>query len=244
MLDRLGRRDHRALALDLPGFATASRLSPHEPVLPQLDRFAAAAVEHLAAESGPVVVAGNSLGGCLALRFGERGDLPLAGVVPIAPAGLDMPRWFSAVERDPIVRTLLAVPFPLPERVVRAAVGQAYRNLAFARPRAVGSEVVAAFTSHHRDRQTVSRYLSTARRLLPELRDPFSLEQVRVPVLLIWGDHDRMVTHHGAKRVTEALPDTTYELIEGCGHCPQLEAPERVVELLLGLASARAKHAA
>lgn len=244
VLDRLGRRDHRALAIDLPGFGTASRLDPDEPVLAQLDRFAAAAVEHLAADAGPVVVAGNSLGGCVSLRLGERDDLPLAGVVPIAPAGLDMPRWFTAVERDPIVRALLAVPFPLPQRVVRAAVGQAYRNLAFARPRGVGAEVVSAFTSHHRDRSTVSRYLATAQRLLPELRDPFSLEQVGVPVVLIWGDRDRMVTHHGAKRITDALPDTTYELIEGCGHCPQLEAPDRVAELLLDLACAPAKRAA
>jgi pimeloyl-ACP methyl ester carboxylesterase len=244
VLDRLGRRDRRALALDLPGFATASRLDPVEPVLAQLDRFAAAAVGYLAADSETVVVAGNSLGGCVSLRLGERDDLPLAGVVPIAPAGLDMPRWFSAVERDPIVRTLLALPFPLPERIVRAAVGQAYRNLAFARPRAVGTEVVSAFTSHHRDREAVSGYLSTARRLLPELRDPFSLERVRVPVLLIWGDRDRMVSHSGARRVTEALPDTTYELIEGCGHCPQLEAPDRVADLLLGAAWAKAERAA
>ena len=244
VLDRLGRADRRALAVDLPGFGAADRLRADEPILAQLDRFAAAAVEYMRAPGQPVVLAGNSLGGCVALRAGEDEALALAGVVPIAPAGLDMPRWFAAVERDPFVRTLLSLPFPLPELVVRAAVGQAYRNLAFARPRGVEGEVVRAFTSHHRDRATVARYLDTARRLLPELRDPFALERVRCPVLLVWGDRDRMVTHHGARRVTEALPETTYELIEGCGHCPQIEATDRLTRLLLEFAAAPSARAA
>jgi hypothetical protein len=34
--------------------------------------------------------------------------------VPVAPAGLDMARWFVLVERDPVVRWLLASPVPLP----------------------------------------------------------------------------------------------------------------------------------
>jgi pimeloyl-ACP methyl ester carboxylesterase len=53
-----------------------------------------------------------------------------------------------------------------------------------------------------------------------------------VPVLLIWGDRDRMVTHEGARHVLDALPDTTYILLDGVGHCPQVEAPERFVDAL------------
>jgi len=37
----------------------------------------------------------------------------------------------------------------------------------------------------------------------------------------------------GARHVIEALPETTYELIEDCGHCPQLEATGALLELLL-----------
>jgi pimeloyl-ACP methyl ester carboxylesterase len=232
-LDLLARRGRRALAVDLPGFGAATHLHDDRPILAQLDRFAEAAVGHLAPSGEGVVVAGNSLGGCVALRLAERPEVPLAGVVPVAPAGLDMPRWFSIIERDPIVRSLLAIPLPLPEVLVRAAVGETYRNLAFARPRAVPREVVKAFTSHHRDRATVRRYLATAQRMLPELRDPFQLSRIGVPVLLVWGEGDRMVTHNGSRRVIEALPNTTYELIPGCGHCPQVEEPQRFVSTLL-----------
>jgi pimeloyl-ACP methyl ester carboxylesterase len=41
-----------------------------------------------------------------------------------------------------------------------------------------------------------------------------------------------MVSHRGARLVSEALPDTTVELLDGIGHCPQVEAPERVADLL------------
>lgn len=236
-LDRLARRGQRALALDMPGFGAAGRLGPG-PVLPQLDAFAVAAAEQLRDESGePPLVVGNSLGGCVALRLGERDDLELAGIVPVAPAGLDHPAWFRIIESAPLVRALLVSPLPLPERVVRGAVGAAYRQLAFARPRDADHDVVSAFTGHHRDRRAVARYLETGRRLMPELQLPFRLDEVRCPVLLVWGENDRMVPSRGSRHVIEALPDTTYELIERCGHCPQIEEPDRFVDVLLEFAA-------
>ena len=61
-----------------------------------------------------------------------------------------------------------------------------------------------------------------------------------MPVLLVWGDRDRMVPPAGARHVLAALPDVEHVLLEGCGHCPQLEEPERLSTLLLAFAAAPA----
>jgi pimeloyl-ACP methyl ester carboxylesterase len=245
LMDRLGRAERAAVAVDLPGFGTAGRLGPGA-MLPQLDAFGGELVARVAEESGgPVVVAGNSLGGVVALRLAEHADLPMAGVVPIAPAGLDMPRWFEIIDRDPVVRTILSLPVPIPPPVIERAVGEAYRRLAFSSPGLADANVVSMFASHHRDREGARRLLESGRRLLPELTaSPFDFSRVAVPVLLVWGTLDRMVSHRGADRIVEALPGTQVELLEGVGHCPQLEATDRLLELLLAFPPRRRRRAA
>jgi pimeloyl-ACP methyl ester carboxylesterase len=41
-----------------------------------------------------------------------------------------------------------------------------------------------------------------------------------------------MVAPTGADRIVAALPDTAVELIEDCGHCPQIEAADQIAGLL------------
>jgi pimeloyl-ACP methyl ester carboxylesterase len=229
----LAREGQRAVAVDLPGFGAADPLLP-EAVLPQFDEFALAAVRYTAGRPRkPVLVVGNSLGGCVALRLAERHSDRLVGVAAVAPAGLEMSRLLHLVQRDPVLRSLLALPTPVPSALLRAAVARLYRQLAFGSADSIDPAVVSSFTWHHRGRASVARYLDTAHRLIPELRNPFQLERISVPVLMIWGDRDRLVFHRGARRILDVVPDSQLELLEGVGHCPQVEAPTRFTELLL-----------
>jgi abhydrolase domain-containing protein 6 len=41
------------------------------------------------------------------------------------------------------------------------------------------------------------------------------------------------VFHRGAERVLDAVPGARLELLRGVGHCPQVEAPARLTELVL-----------
>jgi pimeloyl-ACP methyl ester carboxylesterase len=210
-------------------------------MLPQLDLFAAA-LAHEWADGEPIVIAGNSLGGAVALRAAQSGDLPLAGIVPVAPAGLEAPRWFDLIERDPLVRRLLAIPVPVPGALVRSVVGGAYRQLAFSSPGVAQRQAVNAFAGHHASRAKVAALLDSGRRLIPELaQTPFDLAAIECPVLLVWGTRDRMVPHSGARHVLEALGGrggVRVQLLEGCGHCPQLERTEELLELLLDFPAA------
>jgi pimeloyl-ACP methyl ester carboxylesterase len=243
VLDELARRDRRALAVDLPGFGRADRLAGDEPILPQLDRFADDALA-ACSDGEPALLVGNSLGGCVAIRTAQRGNAPLAGVVPIGPAGLGLAPWLDLIEGNPLVQLAQLATTPLPRQLVQAFIGQAYRTLAFAPRATIDPLVVRTFASHFNDAATVRRYLRTARALLGELHDPFELERVSVPTLMVWGSHDAMVPHRGATKLLDAVEGSRLELLDGCGHCPQVEDPGRLTELLLDFAAEVAAPAA
>ena len=238
VLAELARLDRRAVAVDLPGFGHADRLARDEPILSQMDRFAAAVVSAFAEDAGsPVVLVGNSLGGCVSIRAAQDTDLPLAGIVPVGPAGLGLAPWLDLIEGNPLVQLASLASTPLPRPLVRAFVGRAYQLLAFAPRAAVDPLVARTFADHFADARTVRRYLHTARTLFGELHDPFDLDLVDVPVLMVWGRRDAMVPVRGADRLLDSVPGSRLELLDDCGHCPQVEDPRRFAELVLEFAA-------
>jgi pimeloyl-ACP methyl ester carboxylesterase len=169
----------------------------------------------------------------MALRAAQNEELPIEAVIPISPAGLDLARWITLIQREPIVRNLLASPVPMPPAAVRAAVARAYRVMAFAKPLAADPGVVAAFASHFHSKRDARRILETARRLFSEIQDPFELSKITCPAMVIWGDRDLMVPVAGCERIAEQIADTRVEVLRGIGHCPQVENPDAVAALML-----------
>lgn len=231
LLDRMRRTGRAAVALDQPGFGQAARLERETTILPQLDAFAAGAIERFDDGDG-VLVIGNSLGGCVAIRTAQEQNPAVVGCVAISPAGLEHAPWLRIIERAPLVRAMLGSPVPVPEAVVRDSVGRLYRLFAFSNSRTADKRQVAAFASHISNRRDARRILATGQRIYPELLDAFELDQIECPLMVIWGDRDRMVYSSGAERVIAEAQDARLELIEGCGHCPQVEAPNRTAELI------------
>ncbi len=236
VLRGLAERERPGIAYDLPGFGVAPPLDRGS-VLDQLVDFAAEAVVEAAERAGDeVVVAGNSLGGWVSLRLAAREDLPIAGVVPIGPAGIRMAPLFFTLDRVPAVSTVVGLPTPVPPAALRSIAGRLYRALAFAEPTAVERAVVDRFTRFTVDRGVIRRRLEYAKRLHPELERAFDAERIRVPVTVLWGERDRLCLPEGAAELAAALPHARIEMLPGCGHTPQVEAPERVVEAILELA--------
>ena len=235
LLEELAAAGRPAAAIDLAGFGAAAAVGPGSSLLGQWDLMVGAAARELSDAHGgaDVYAVGNSLGGCLAMRAGERHELPIGGIVPIAPAGLEMARWLPIIEGERLIRLLRRSPVPIPEVVVREVVGRVYVNLAFSSPAKAAPEAVASFTRHVPSVSRGSEILDIGRRLLPELQSPFHLERLQCPLLLIWGDRDRMVYTGGAERVLRTVPYSDIEVIPNCGHCPQVEVPERLARMLL-----------
>ena len=60
---------------------------------------------------------------------------------------------------------------------------------------------------------------------------PDELRRIGRPTLMIWGDHDPVVSVAAAQAVAELIPAARLEVLPA-GHVPQLGYPDRVAELL------------
>lgn len=229
MLDEPELAGRTVSAVDLPGFGTGDDLDADLPVLDQLDEFVAAAVTELALRTGgPVTVVGNSLGGALALRVALRQPDDVARVVAVAPAGEELATWVSWVGASAALGWAAAI--PLPARVLRTSMAAFYSLTVPGRPRWSHRQAARAFAACY-DRRHLTGAARTARRLLPELRTPVQLSDVRCPVLLVLAGRDRLVPLRAGQAMADSLPDAELVVLPGTGHCVQAEEPA----LLAGL---------
>ncbi len=231
----LAARERRAIAVDLPGFGEADRLAGRGDrfadgaMLPRLDRFVAELVRE---QDEPPLIVGNSLGGVAGLRAAQDPDLPLAAVVAISPGGLGHQPWVDLFERDPVLHRMVGAPLPIPAALIRWAVRTTYPRFAVFDGSRADRALIAAYAAQYTSRGDVARLVRDARRLLAELRSAFDLSRSCRPVQLMWGERDLLTPLKGAQRLLDAVPDAELAVIERCGHCAQVEQPERVADLL------------
>jgi pimeloyl-ACP methyl ester carboxylesterase len=55
----------------------------------------------------------------------------------------------------------------------------------------------------------------------------------QMPTLIVWGDHDTIIPVSHAYAAHEAIPGSRLEIIEGSGHFPHVEAPDRFLDVLV-----------
>jgi pimeloyl-ACP methyl ester carboxylesterase len=233
----------RVLAVDLAGFGRtppAGRSSGVHANRRLLDRFLSEVV------GGPALLVGNSMGGTIALLEAAARPERVAGLVLVDPS-LPRPRQ---VRIDPEVRavfTAYAIPL-LGERFLarrRAQVGpeglvRDVLRVCCVDPTLVSGDVLEALDALARERAGLpwadAAFLRAARSLLALLARPGRyrrlIQAVTAPTLLVQGDADRLAPVGSAMAVARAKPDWTLEVLEGVGHVPQLEVPDRFVEVV------------
>ena len=60
------------------------------------------------------------------------------------------------------------------------------------------------------------------------------LQTLKVPVMILWGDHDQYISPSVAGTVHEEIPGSELYVFENCGHSPMLEYPELFSEIVSG----------
>jgi pimeloyl-ACP methyl ester carboxylesterase len=72
--------------------------------------------------------------------------------------------------------------------------------------------------------------------LTPELLSPLVLDnaaRLTLPVLVLWGEADRLIPAESAEEVASKMPGAMLTMIPQCGHMPIIEKPGAVIRALL-----------
>jgi pimeloyl-ACP methyl ester carboxylesterase len=225
---------HDVIAVDLPGFGASPMPPPGTP--PGIDSLIALLSGFLGQLGvGRPHVAGNSMGGLLALEMAARGLVRSA--TALSPAG------FASRTEMTYGRASLW----LSVRLARITARYADTLFATTFGRRAGLSLFVA----RPERLTAAEAAENTRALagapwfddtLPALRAfEFSDDQeVPVPVTVAWGAKDRLLLPRQARRAARAIPRARVLMLKGCGHVPTWDDPEQVARVLLeGAATGR-----
>jgi pimeloyl-ACP methyl ester carboxylesterase len=233
----------RVLALDLPGFGRSEpgdRQTTVQDNVTVLDRF-------LREVAGiPAVLVGNSMGGMISILQTAQSPQTVTGLV-LLDAAVPGPRRAL----DPLVAVTFAV-YALPmlgERFLalrrrRSTPLRQIRDmlrLCGVDPDALPADTIDRSLSLVEQRKDVpamdKAFLSAARSLLRLLVNPRSyrraMASIRVPVLMVQGDRDRLVPVAAARDISRRHPHWRDLELPGVGHVPQLQVPQQLATEVL-----------
>ncbi len=171
-------------------------------------------------------VCGNSLGGWIALELARRGRA--TSVVAISPAGLQHKREKGWGRNVLLGMRWAARNLPAPDALLRSRLGP----ILFA-----GPVVARPWRLDPRDFPEVLRMFADGPGFLATLPHTFDgqpkgLNEIDVPVRILWGTRDLLLLPRQAKRFERAIPGSELRYLRGLGHTPMSDDPELLAELI------------
>ena len=212
------RPDFPVLALDLPGHGASPR-----PIPADADALCAIVEDTLAVQTpGPVILAGHSFGGAIAVRLAARGRIDLRALCLFAPAGL------GPEIDEPFTRGIL--------RAQSAASLRPWLERLVHDPAVITCAFVEAVAAQREDQGLTDAMQAFADRFFPDATQSLSargdLARLGLPVKVIFGRQDRILPF----ATTRDLPaHVALHAVEACGHMPHLEHHALSLRLLTEL---------
>jgi pimeloyl-ACP methyl ester carboxylesterase len=224
-------RRHDVLAPTLAGHAGGPAIDGEVS-----ERVLADALEREMDEAGfeTAHIVGNSLGGYVALQLAARGRAKT--LVALAPAGGWAPDDDSYKETiDYFLRT---------QEIVKRAVPYVDQIVATREGRRKMTQYITTNFEHIPAELLTHQMIGVARcaglRPLLDLARregwPLDAERISCPVRIAWGTADKVLPWPAAaaRYRDEWLPFADWVMLDGVGHCPQLDVPIEAAELILG----------
>lgn len=239
-IDRISP-DYRIVAPDLVGFGrSALPAAPYS--LAYYTEFIGGLLDALGIERAHLV--GHSMGGKLAVHFAlqhpERvSRLALVGSDGFAP----VPIWGRVSLSEATIRALVRLSGwkPLFRQLLRRAVYDPACVAVVNEQRIQRAMVYVSDPGHVDVLVALSRNYRQFDLQLTGALD--RLQELRMPILLLWGAHDRVFPPRVAARAATLLPTAEYVVLPRSGHLPMLERPDTFAHALLAfLRDARPAH--
>ncbi len=225
-------RTHRVYAPDLPGFGDSDKpAADYTPAF--FGHFVAAFLDALSVERAAVV--GNSLGGLAGLRLALSDPSRVVALGLIASAGLGREISFA-------LRSLTLPGYgeaamawsTTPLGSLQRAWGRV--DLLFANPKRVPAVWVEEQRRLAQTPGFLKATLSTLRAQvdLGGQREVLldRLPRLSMPTLILWGTADKVFPARQARDAVSRLDQGRLEIIQGCGHLPHVEQPQRFATIL------------
>lgn len=222
-------------AVDLPGFGLTRVPAGQHATMSTHGRLLRALLDR----SGPAVLIGNSMGGALGIGLAARRPHLVRALVLVDPA-LARPagnptQWSLMARLAPTIvpqfgARLLAARSRIlgPERLVDQMT-----DLTLCQPSRLDPTLRRKLVDLARTRQSFPEapvaFAESARALFWYLTRKMRADEARVaaPTLIVHGDNDRLVPPAAARALAARRPEFTLEVIDDCGHVPQLEVPDQ-----------------
>lgn len=215
----------RVVSIDMPGHGLTGATSDGDYSIER----AAGIIEEVRAYLGieQFNLAGNSRGGAIALNYAVAHPDRLISLALIDAAGAPWPSADPDKE-TPFIYTLMANPQiaqALKNFLPRPLVEQALRD-AFSNQYAVTEPMIDRY--YELIRHPGNRDATLERAQMPYSLAAFNQAgSLRLPVLIMWGEADRLVPIALAAEFAEAMPQAQTVAYPGVGHTPMEEIPEQ-----------------
>ncbi len=180
-------------------------------------------LDHLGIE-GPVVVAGLSMGGYVALEFYRRYPESVAGLILAATrAGADSEE--ARLARDAAAATATA------EGIAPIVEGMLPKLMA---PNTYGEQPDLGEFVEEMMMQTSTEGMVGALAAMRDRADSTPhLDKIKVPCLVLHGEEDQLIPLSEARLMQESIEGAELVVVPGAGHLPNLEQPELFNEAVL-----------
>ena len=218
LFPRLSRHARHLFALDMPGHGQSpvpeGGMDPdalEEAILEALDQVV----------DEPVILVGNSMGGLAALRYARARPERVLGLVLASPGGAPM----TAEALDGLLDVFRI-------RTLRKA--RAFVERFAAHPNWLVRHVVAWGVRYRTRSKGVSDLVSRIDSEL--LLTPDELEDLDMPMLIVWGAEDGLLPSEHVEFFETHLPHAAIEKPEGMGHSPFFDRPRAFAKRILRFA--------